>query len=381
MKTRLLTVAALLASTASAHAVGLDRSGQRIGILFEEGNRVELSFGYTDPDVTGQTFAAFGGAPIANVADSFSIWNLGLKYDLSDKLSLAIIADEPYGSDTLYPGSNFTTILGGTGATVDSQAITALARYKFNNSWSVHGGLRYQEVSANVTLGGLAFNSPATPFTPSGVNGYEGNFSSDGDWGYVIGAAYEIPAIALRVALTYNSGTTHSLPTSETIRGAVIAPPGTTSVDTPESINLDFQTGIAQNTLLFGNLRYARYSQTVVQPTGFFGATGNPLTDLEDGYDFEIGVGRRFSEKWSGSVAVGFSTVGEDNFVSPLSPTNGSRHIAVGAKYDVNENFSVSAGVRYTQLGDAVSSPGGRGVANFDGNSATSFGVKFAYQF
>ncbi|KIC48685.1 outer membrane protein transport protein [Tateyamaria sp. ANG-S1] len=395
MKTRLLTVAALLASTVSAHAVGLDRSGQRIGILFEEGNRVELSFGYSEPSLDGAaiTSPALGplsGQPIDNVGEDFLIWNLGLKYDLTDKLSFAVISDEPYGSDVLYPGSNATTILGGTGATVDSNAVTALLRYKFNDNWSVHGGLRYQEVSANVTLGGVAFNSSASPLTTSGVNGYESNFSSDGDFGYVVGAAYEIPAIALRVALTYNSGTTHDLPTTETIRGipislatrGAVADLTTTTVDTPETINLDFQTGIAANTLVFGSLRYARYSDTVVRPAGFALLTnGSALTDLEDGYDFEIGIGRRFNEKWSGSVAVGFSTVGDDNIVSPLGPNNGSRHVAVGAQYDVNDDFAISGGVRYTMLGDAFSAPGGRPAAIFEDNSAMSFGIKFTYKF
>ncbi|GGX62119.1 membrane protein [Tateyamaria omphalii] len=380
MKTRLLTVAALLASTASAHAVGLDRSGQRIGILFEEGNRVELSFGYTNPSVEGRSqnnplFGPLANQPIDNVGDNFLIWNLGLKYDFNDKLSFAIISDEPYGSDVFYPGNPAASVLGGTGATVDSNAVTALARYKFNDNWSVHGGLRYQEVSAGVTLGGVAFR---------GLNGYSGNFASDGDVGYVVGAAYEIPAIALRVALTYNSSTTHNLPTTEFVGAAQISAPGaTTDVDTPESINLDFQTGIAQDTLLFGSLRYARYSDTVVAPTGFVSVnpSGGPLTDLEDGYDFEIGVGRRFNEKWSASIAAGFSTVGDDNLVSPLGPNNGSRHVAVGAKYDVNDQFAISGGVRYTILGDAVSSPGGNPVADFDGNNAVSFGIKFAYKF
>ncbi|WP_299725568.1 outer membrane protein transport protein [uncultured Tateyamaria sp.] len=382
MKYGVIAVAALMTSAVSAHAVGLDRSEQRIGILFEEGNRVELSFGYVDPTIEGTAFAAFGGASIANVAESFSIASIALKYDVNDKLSVALIGDEPFGSDVIYPGSTASTILGGTGATADSFAITALARYKFNDNWSAHGGIRYQEVSAGVTLGGLAFNSPASPFTPSGVNGYSGQFSSSGDVGFVVGAAYEIPEIALRIALTYNSSTTHDLPTIETIRGAQISAPGaTTEVETPESINLDFQTGIAPNTLLFGNIRYARYSQTVVAPTGFTGITGSPLTDLEDGYDFQIGVGRRFNEKWSGSVAVGFSTVGDDSLVSPLAPTNGSRHIAVGAKYDVNEKFAISGGVRYTMLGDAFSSPGGRPVADFESNDAISVGVKLAFKF
>ncbi len=381
MKTRILTVAALLATSTSAYAVGLDRSGQSIGALFETGNHLEFSLGYTNPTVEGQTVAAFGGAPIGNVGDNFLIWSGAIKMDINEQLSFAVIVDEPYGADTFYGESPATSILGGTGATVDSFAVTALGRYKFNENWSIHGGIRYQEVSASVTLGGLAFNSPATPFTPSGVNGYEGNFSSGGGVGYVIGGAYEIPDIALRVALTYNSAIDYDLRTTESIRGAVIATGGTTAVRAPESVNLDFQTGIAQNTLLFGSIRWANYGQTEVTPAGFQGLTGNSLTDLENGVDINIGVGRRFNEKWSGSFAIGYSSEGEDDLVSPLAPTNGSYSVSVGAKYDVNENFAISGGVRYTNLGDAISAPGGRGVANFDGNDAVSVGVKFAYKF
>ncbi|WP_299699551.1 outer membrane protein transport protein [uncultured Tateyamaria sp.] len=376
MKTRLMTVAALLASTASAHAVGLDRSGQNIGILFEEGNRAQLSFAYTDPTVEGTTQSTFpvpgiAGSPIANVGDSYLTWSGAIKYDFNDRLSFAFIIDEPYGADTFYTESPAASALGGTGATVDSIAYTALARYKFNDNWSVHGGLRYQEVSANVSLGGFAF-------APAGANGFNAAFASDGAFGYVVGAAYEIPAIALRVALTYNSKTSHDLPTVETIPGVPVQLSSVTEVDTPESLNLDFQTGIAQNTLLFGTLRYARYSDTEVIPENF----GRSLTDLEDGYDFSIGIGRRFNEKWSGSVSVGFTTEGDDDLVSPLAPNNGSQFIAVGAKYDVNEDFAIAGGVRYTFLGDAIAAPGGSTpVADFESNDAISLGLRFEYKF
>ncbi|MEL6466059.1 MAG: outer membrane protein transport protein [Pseudomonadota bacterium] len=383
MKTRLLTVGALLASTVSAHAVGLDRSGQKINPLFVDGNQVQLSFGFTDPSIDGETQSTFpvpgiAGSPIDNVAETFLVWSGAIKYDVNDKLSVALIVDEPYGADTFYTESPGASALGGTGATVDSIAYTALARYKFNDNWSVHGGVKYQEVSASVSLGGFSFG---------GLSGYNGNFQSDGDVGYVVGAAFEIPDIALRVALTYHSSTTHDLPTTETVGVAPISVPGaTTEVDTPESLNLDFQTGIAANTLLFGSLRYARYEQTVVVPAGFDAvtpaSTDTALTDLEDGFDFEIGVGRRFNEKWSGSVSVGFTTEGDDDLVSPLAPTNGSQFISVGAKYDVTEDFAIAGGVRYTFLGNAIAAPGGSTeVADFDSNDAVSVGLRFEYSF
>lgn len=390
MKTRLMTVAALLASTVSAHAVGLDRSGQSITPLFADGNQIQLSFGFSDPTIEGTTGTVvpvpFPGAPIDNVAQTFLTWAGSIKYDVNEKFSIALIVDEPYGADTFYVESPAASALGSTGATVDSIAYTALARYKFNDNWSIHGGLRYQEVSASVTLGGFAFG---------GLNGYSSAFRSDGDIGYVLGVAYEIPDIALRVALTYNSSTTHDLSTTETVGGipislvtaGAVADLTSTSVDTPESLNLDFQTGIAANTLLFGSLRYARYSDTVVSPAGFDtlvgpGVPGNSLTDLEDGFDFSIGIGRRFNEKWSGSASIGFTTEGDDDLVSPLAPNNGSQFIAVGAKYDINEDFAIAGGVRYTFLGDAIAAPGGSTpVANFESNDAISVGVRFEYSF
>ena len=372
-----------------AHAVGLDRSGQRIGVLFETGNHVELRFGFTSPSLDGVAIPLAGGAPTGNVADDFLIVSGGIKFDVNDKLSFAIIGDEPYGSDVLYPGDPATTILGGTGATVDSTALTALARYKINPRFSVHGGLRYQVVSATVTTAGFAFNGGAPPGTQAGTNGYVASFGSDGAFGYVIGGSFEIPDIALRVSLTYNSGTDHDLPTTGTLRGltpslitgGLLADTSTTEVETPESINLSFQTGIAADTLLFGSVRYARYSDTVVNAELFNTLTGADLTDLEDGFDFEVGVGRRFNDKWSGSVSVGFTTVGDDNLISPLGPNNGSQFVSVGGRYNVNEQFTISGGVRYTVLGDAISAPGSTPAAIFESNSAISAGLVFAYKF
>ena len=381
MTTRLLTIAALLASTTSAYAVGLDRSGQRIDAIFAEGNEATLSFGYTNPSLSGNALAS--GASTGNVGDEFGQFSGSIKYDINDRWSIAVIADEPFGADVFYGNDPAASVLGGTAASVDSFALTALARYKITDRFSVHGGIRYQEVSAEVALGGLAFG---------GINGYESEFDADGDVGYVIGVAYEIPDIALRVALTYNSSTTHDLKTTETLNGipaslvAGLDDESTTEVETPDSFNLSFQTGVAPDTLVFGNIRYARYSTTTVSPELFDllvdpASPGNSLTDLESGYDIELGVARRFNEKWSGSVTIGVTTQGEDEFVSPLGPNNGSRFIAIGARYDVNEDVAISGGIRYTQLGDAFSSPGGTPVAEFTDNDAVSIGARISFKF
>lgn len=368
------SAAALLAATTSlASAGGLDRSGQNIGILFEKGNRVELTFGYTKPSVDGNDLATTGTT--GQVADNFLTAGIALKYDVNDKISVALIVDEPFGSDVSYPTPPTSVMIGGTQAVVDSYAITGVGRYKFNENFSVHGGLRYQELSANVTLSGAAYG---------GLSGYNAGFRNSGAFGFLVGAAYERPDIALRVALTYNSKITHKSPTTERI-GAAIVGTGTTEIVAPESINLAFQTGIAADTLLFGSVRYAKYTQTIVSPTTFDALVpglNSSLTSMENSLDLTIGLGRKFSDQWSGFVSYSHSSTGTDDLVSPLAPTNGSQAITIGGKYTMDA-VEISGGIRYTKLGDARPETGTPDTARatFAGNSAVSAGLKIAYKF
>lgn len=401
-----LAAVATIAGASAATAGGLDRSGQKIGALFEEGNYAELSFGYVKPSVDGTDampgFLSAGG-PAANpsfgsgtgdVADSFVAAGAAIKTQYNDAISFAIIVDEPYGSDISYPASGNTvdslvfgpalqvegSALGGTEATVSSYAITALGRYEFGNGFSAHGGIRYQEIEADVRLGGLGYG---------GLNGYRGEFESDGAFGYVVGVAYEKPEIALRVALTYNSKIDHELRTTETLSGqTVTAGASTTDVRAPESLNLDFQTGVAPDTLVFGSVRFAHYSETIVSPAFFDSQVGlltqgDSLTDIENSIDLEIGVGRKFTDRFSGSIAFGYSTKGDDDLVSPLAPTNGARSVALGGAYAISDAVTLSGGIRYTKLGDARPETGTPDTAraSFEDNSAVSVGLKVGYSF
>ena len=371
-----LGVAALLASSAAVSAGGLDRSGQPIDILFEDGRVAQFSFGFSSPSVNGTEVT---GAATGSVADSFSTFGAGVKFDISKKLSFAFILDEPFGSDVTYPGSGATSLLGGTRAIVDSNAYTALLRYKFNDNFSIHGGPRYQTTSANLTLSGQALGA---------LNGYNASFSNDGALGYVAGASFEKPEIALRVSLTYNSQIDHDFDTVETNVPLLGTLNSTTQISTPESWNLDFQTGVAANTLLFGSLRYGKNSDTQVSPQGFDavvnpGVAGDSVSDIEDSLDYEIGLARRFNDKWSGSIAIGLSTSDGDNLVSPLSPSDGFRYVSVGAQYELSDQVSLRGGIRYPDLGDAIGAVGAADtpVANFNGNSAVSAGFQVSYRF
>lgn len=363
------TAAAVLMTATGAAALGLDRSAQDITPIFEPGNYAELSFGYTTPSLDGATVAPFPPQDIGNVGDSFSTVGAAVTYAIRPDWSVGIIIDQPYGASVEYPAN---LALGGTRADLSTRGITILTRSKFGESFGVHGGLRYVTGEGAIDLRGAAYGP---------LNGYSVDLNDGSGVGYVIGVSYERPAIALRVALTYASEINLSFDTVERAGPATVAE-GDTTVVAPASWNLDFQTGIATDTLLFGNVRWADYERTLVSPDFFAAATaGGSLTSIDTNWSLTLGVGRRISDQLSLSAAVGYEPAGEDDLVSPLAPTNGLTSIQLGARYTLNDNLELSGGVRYTMVGDAQPATADTARASFTDNSATSIGMSVAYRF
>ncbi|WP_368188077.1 OmpP1/FadL family transporter [Aestuariibius sp. HNIBRBA575] len=368
--------AVLMMTTTLAHAGGLDRSGQGVGIIFEDGNTFQLSLGSINPTVSGvATGPGLTGAS-GDMADSYTQLSLAYKHELNDNLSLAIIMDQPFGANVDYADASGGYYATGGAAEVNSTAFTAVARYEMGNGFSVHGGLRYQTVDANVTL-------PSSATTLYNVDG-DGSSGT----GYLIGAAYEKPDIALRVALTYNSKVGHEMDVREsTLLAATGASLGfadsTTEFDTPESINLDFQTGIAADTLLFGSIRYAKWTQFSFEPIGYVTANGEALQDYDnDVVSYNVGIGRRFNDTWSGAITYAYEA-GDGEFVGNLGPTDGSKAIGIGATY-TGDGYKVTAGMRHIWLGDGdTEHPVVDGItgAEFRDNTARAFGVQFTTSF
>ncbi len=371
MKRVIATATALAAGASTAGAGGIDRSGQGLGGLFEKGRYLELSYGFIAPTVEGTDVAA---QPTGDVAASYSQLGFSYKYDLNDKLSFALNVDQPFGADVTYSASS--PLLGGTIAKTDTYAVTGILRYKFNEAFSVHGGLRAQHAEGNITLNGLAYGGPP----PGGLSGYNVQFAGDWAPGYLVGVAFEKPEIALRVALTYSSKITHDFDTVERVGLGQVAPASVTDVATPQSVNLDFQTGIAKDTLLFGNIRWVDWSQFQINPVFFTGASGGGLVELEDTTTYTLGVGRRFNENWAASLSLTYEPKGSDPLVSPLSPIDGRYGATIGASYSMDK-MKISGGINYTWLGDGQPQTSGVGRGNMTDNTLIGVGVKVGWSF
>ncbi len=346
MKFVLSGLAALTLTTAAAHAGGIDRSGQSISAIFETGNYVELSYGIVQPTVEG-TFA--GVLDSGNVAPDYSLLGLATKMDINPKVSLGLIIDQPYGANVSYDTAGYPLL--GTSAEVKTTSLSFIGRYRINEAFSVHAGLR------QVTASG--FYDPTGP--------YASTYSAGTDTGYLVGVAYEKPEIALRVALTYANATEFSLDGTA----------GDATATMPQSVNLDFQSGIAANTLLFGQIRWADWSEATIDDT----LAGNLVSYDNDVMTYSLGVGRKFSDSFSGAVTLGYEAADGD-LASNLSPTDGYFSVGVGGTY-TRGNMKITGGVRFVDIGDATTEPSGPfpGGAVFSGNTAVGLGLKVSFSF
>jgi long-subunit fatty acid transport protein len=383
MKQALTAASALIVAGAPAFAAEVERRGDPSQILFEEGkNYVEFSVRSADPNVSGVGRAGTPGAafgPTGDFQDRYLNYALGYKRAVNDRLSLAFVIDEPVGADVTYSAPNAFgggAFFGNSFAELESIRYTGMARYEATDRISVYGGLSF--VGLN---GRIGINSPATGAinpaagSPPGagtVGTYALSVDKDYRLGYMLGVAYEIPDIALRVALTYESKTEHEFDDNT---GAPF------EVELPQSVTLHAQTGIAADTLLFGSVRWREWTQFEIAPDDFFRfAPGQPPANspitfgTEDIFTYRLGLGRQFSENWSGAFVLGYEDQ-HDNQISNLSGTDGYISYTVALTHET-ESWDVTGALSYIDIGDAESS-----VSSFSGNDALAFGLKVGLRF
>ncbi|HQY43435.1 MAG TPA: outer membrane protein transport protein [Paracoccaceae bacterium] len=364
MKNVMVTASIIAMGTSGAYAGGIERSTQSVGVLFEKGSYAELTFGQFSPDVSGNGAGPFTGLSSGDMAGSYSSIGLAYKQALTDHIDMALILDQPIGADVMYPVANAPYPFAGSNAEVRSSALTALLRYRTESNLSVYGGLRVERVEGNVQIIAPALMPAFTNYRMTG--------EADTALGYVIGVAWEKPEIAARVALTYNSKIDHTLDTVE-LGLAPVALNGTMDVEVPASLNLEFQTGVAKDTLFFGSIRWVDWSKFNITPPVLNTAI---VSYSSDTVSYNIGVGHRFNEQWSGAVTLGYE--GSDGTrVGNLGPTDGYKSVGLAATY-THDNLKITGGVRYVDIGDAVTSTIG---SRFTDNSGVGFGLRIGYSF
>ena len=400
--------------------------------------------GYDNAYVGDDKNAYQQGNKIGDIAESYDFFRYGVKADINDTFSVGILYDEPFGAAADYSGDNnfvaqgdrnatinaisggkikdfasaaktvgeikykidnkieltpteqaqykafgpavaaaqaeFNTKGEGTNVEVRTENITAILGMKFgeNKNFQVYGGPVAQQVQADVKLRGLAY---------SAATGYTAHISSDQDYGWLAGVSYSKPEIALQAALTYRSEIDHTLPIFESYPVASIEKAGEIDITTPKSVNFDFQTGINPTTLATAKVRWVPWSDFAIVPPVYTEVSkaqypeGLSLVSYdEDQWQVELGLAKRLTPVLAMTGTVGWDS-GAGNPVTSLGPIDGYYSAGLGAKYNLTDNWAISAGGKYLWFGDAKGQiPTKNVVSNFEDNDGFALGLKLSYQ-
>ena len=393
-----LTVALAALSAASiASAAGLDRSGQDITAFLQNGVYAEAVYTYLDADVSGKDSS---GNPIGDIAESYDFFRYGVKTDINDTFSVGVLYDEPFGAAADYSGKNNFVDQNplsprngeGTNVEVRTENLTGIIGAKLgeNKNFQVYGGPVAQRVKADVKLRGTAYEA---------ANGYTTHISADQDYGWLAGVAYSKPEIALQAALTYRSEIEHNTQASENYPFVNRLPSAlglssnrvdTIEITTPKSVNFDFQTGINPTMLATAKVRWVPWSDFAIVPSLYndvsglnpaYGPDGLSLVSYDkDQWLVELGLAKRLTPALAVTGNIGWDS-GAGNPVSSLGPIEGYYSAGLGAKYNVTENWAISAGGKYLWFGDAKGQiPSKTIVSDFEDNDGFALGVKLSYQ-
>lgn len=346
MKKSVMAASVFAVAGSAAFAGGIQRDGDRSQILFERGENVlQFSASSVNPTVSGTV----GDVSSGDMQETYGNYALAYKRQLNDRMALAIIANEGYGADARYP-TETEYPLAGTFAAVDSFVLTGLLSYNVNDRVSVYGGARVQNVYGDLAI--PAFD-------------YEVTFDDDYQFGYVLGAAYQIPEIALKLAMTYESEMTHEYSDGND---------DPFEITIPQAVTIHARTGVAPGTLVFASARWQEWKEFVVDPDDFPGA--DPIAqELSNRWTYELGVGHRFNENWSGAFTVGYEGT-KDLPVTNLAGRDGFTTYGIAAIY-TQDNWKLTTGIRFIELGDATTTIG----AEFENNDAIAAGVQLQYTF
>jgi long-chain fatty acid transport protein len=299
-----------------AHAGGIERGGYDIDLLFDPApfaTEAEATFVMPDRKLknavdTDPLDGTLTGLSTAKDSESYWVPRIGAKAQIVQGVDCMVDYSQPWGAHTA-PGqwngaqSNMET-------EIKSSNYAATCSYKLDagkGQIRFIGGVFYQEV--------YGFKeSLVSPLVPNFGGTGRVDLDSSG-WGWRAGLAYEIPEIALRASLVYNSqvkldNISGTLDLTN-VGGTVIPIYGEASM--PDSVEFKLQSGIAPGWLAFGSIKWVNWS--VLQSIPICSVASKPLacttvspfgirmTSLDlmyrDGWTVTTGIGHKFNDQWS----------------------------------------------------------------------------------
>ncbi|EPF6143494.1 transporter [Acinetobacter baumannii] len=395
-----------------SHASALEQSGQSILPFLENGNYAEANLFAVDASVSGivndraDLVRDHQSRDTGDIAESTQFYTAAIKLQLTDRLGFGVLYDQPFSADIKYPARSNNSYFDndisheGTSVKADTQNLSLLFGYSPYQHFQIYGGPVYQTVKANVALRGNAYTQA--------FNGYNAKFKQQGEVGWLLGGSYQLPDIALKAAITYRSKIKYQFQVEEDIFGEPLklVENEKTKLETPASLNIDFQTGISEKSIVYMNLRWVNWKEFETRPPQYGALSEILMKELTNGeyiqgfkldsyqndqYSATLGIAHQFTEKWSTSTDVSWDS-GTGNPASTMGPIKGSWSLGLGVQFNPAKNYFITGSLKYFWLGDTKTEDGTyylpiEGIkpyaeqANFKNNHAIAYGLKFGYWF
>ena len=377
-----------------AYAGGWSTGNLGQSFMSEKDGFGEISVGQVDYKITASTATNYAGGQATNIdviKDANRV-GLSLKNDYGEKFSVGLTTFQ-YGSIQMQGGAGTArkSWIPDADATLNTMAL--LGSYNLSEGLNVLVGVR-RDTLENTT-----------------VSTIKGDYTIDSavKTRGVMGVSYQRPEIALKVSATYSPKAEISTGSSfaETsqpggaggesygdfiisqVTGANLVPgllgpvPSyTTTVGLPETLNIEFQTGIAEDTLLFGSIVDTKWKKAQIDSNG--SAASRITTAFTDTVSYSLGIGRRINENWSITGSYKQEDGGGAYASSLFTVSNGTKGVTLAARY-TNENMTVTAGVNMVEVGGVtITSDGtsaGTTYAKYGTNSAVGVGLRVSFDF
>lgn len=358
-------------------AGGFDSSGRPFDIIFGEENELALSFSYLSPSVDLSVSRNQGdglGLPsqdVSEITNDYFEPRVALRLIVNDQVNCAAQLERPFRFKTRYPDDKLTYLRDEDQA--NSQVVAPLESEYSSESLTVACSIRYDidheselfDKSFFTLIAGPklqqiegTFSSDLTEQDLGSFDNYRAELEGKREWGYMLGLAYEIPALALQASLFFHNEIHHDLSGTATAPSPDLSTTVSESVKsatvTPRALNFRLQSGIVENWLAFLELRWGDWSSV----DELYVEAGDLSQELElfknDTLNYKLGLGTQVSDRLS--LGAYFESVIDLNPPSTPKGVDGTNlrnpqckrySVAFGGKYLLTSKLSVGLGASY----------------------------------
>jgi len=336
-----------------------------------EGGAAETCFicnastGFTTPG----TFPISGGGS-GNGGQAAFVPAAYVMHSFSPDLKAGVAMTVPFGLSTIYPDGWVGRYFGVKSAlqTLDFNPNVA---YRVNQWLSVGGGVSAQYLSADLTQAvdqNAIAGAPPQPFGPL-PDGRLRVHGDDWGWGFNGGILVE-PLPGTNIGLTYRSKVRHTISGSADFTGIVFplslnprlqSSSATATIVTPDNADLSITQSITDQFRVALDVQWTDWS--VFKSLGVFRTSG-PLSNtnltaptpenFKNTWFIAVGGTYNLDENWTLRAGVAYDqTPTSDQFRTVRLPDSDRFWLAFGAGYKFSDGFSVDLGIAHIFMRDA----------------------------